>query len=120
MSVLKPRLALYRLTGYWRISKPRKLTPACPHSGSRVWTIRVLLSVQFESHPLQPFFGQALTVLDDGSVPVEDHEIIPISDDLGFPAHLDALPRLATAGFSGELGAEVRFEAVQGDVGQQR
>ena len=98
--------------------EPEEVEARLPPLGFQGMDDAGLLSVQFEPHALQPLFRQALTVLDDGFVPVEHHEVIRIPDNLGFPAHLDAFARLLTAGFGGELGAEMRFEAVQGDIGQ--
>jgi hypothetical protein len=79
-----------------------------------------LLSVHFETNPLQPLCHEALTVLDDELIAVQDHEIVPLAHDLGLPAHLDTFARWPATGLGGELGAEVICKAVQRDIRQPR
>src|SRR5262245_40193501 len=70
---------------------------------------------QRQADALQPCLRQVATVFDNGSVPVEDHQVVRVSDDLRLPMELTAgLCRVASRP-GWEVSADKRFESVQSD-----
>src|SRR5262249_45974748 len=73
-----------------------------------------------QSDALQPCLRQVATLFDNGSVPMEDHQIVRISDDLRLPLELTAgLCRIASRP-GWEVRADNHSEAVQSEVREQR
>src|SRR5262245_37463258 len=84
----------------------------------RVGDARLLLT-QLQAAALQPCLRQVATLFDDGSVPVEDHQIVRVSDDLGLPMELLARVFRVPSRPGWKVRANKRFESVQRDVRQQ-
>jgi len=84
----------------------------------RVGDARLLLT-QLQADALQPCLRQVATLFDDGSVPVEDHQIVRVSDDLGLPMELLARVFRVPSRPGWKVRANKRFESVQRDVRQQ-
>ena len=83
----------------------------------RVGDARLLLA-QLQSDVLQPCLRQVATLFDNGSVPMEDNQIVRVSDDLRLPMELTAgLSRVSSCP-GWKLGADKLFESVQSDVRQ--
>jgi hypothetical protein len=68
---------------------------------------------------LQPRLRQVATLFDDGSVPMEDHQIVCVSDDLGLPMELLTRVCRIPSRPGWKVRANKRFESVQSDVRQQ-
>src|SRR5215472_4804631 len=79
-----------------------------------------LLFTQLQADALQPRLRQVATVFDDGSVPMEDHQIVRVSDDLRLPMELTAGLCRVSSRPGWEVRADKLFETVQSDVRQQR
>jgi hypothetical protein len=67
----------------------------------------------------QPWLDQITTVFDPASVLVEDPQSIGGCDDLGVPMELTAGVFRVASWPGGKVGPEMRFESMQGDVGQK-
>ena len=85
----------------------------------RVGDTRLVLA-QLQSDALQPCLRQVATLFNNGSVPMEDHQIVCVSDDLRLPVELTAGLCRVSSRPGWEVRADKRFESVQSDVRQQR
>src|ERR1700674_2563350 len=71
-----------------------------------------LLGFQFQPHPVEPLRHDLLDLFDDRQIVVQHHEVVGIADDLRSPVlSFEAL---------GEGSDNLGFEAMEGDVGEQR
>ena len=78
-----------------------------------------LLFAQLQSDVLQPCLRQVATLFDNGSVPMEDDQIVRVSDDLRLPIELTAGLFQVPSCPGWKVRADRLFESVQSDVRQQ-
>lgn len=74
------------------------------------------LGMQFKADALEPFFREVSTCLDDGFVPVKNHQVVGIPNDLRFPIGHGRRLRGVQADLPRKLGANVRFESMQSAI----
>jgi hypothetical protein len=75
---------------------------------------------QCQSNAGKPLLYQIATVFDHTSVPVQNHQIIGVHDDLRLPVELTPRFFWVPSRPGWKLSPNMRFESVQGDVGQKR
>jgi hypothetical protein len=75
---------------------------------------------QFQPNACKPLLYQIETVFDYASVSVKDHQIIGIHNDLRLPVELAPRFFWVPSRPGWKLSPNMRFESMQGDVGQKR
>lgn len=78
------------------------------------------LGVECKTDALEPFLREVLTGRDGGSVPVNHHQVVGLSDDLGFPVGQGGLCIGVQADLLWKVRAHMGFESVERAVCETR